>query len=111
MRIGWRRDWKRLVVGVRGGIAGRGGISFCAHQFLCSSGDSRVMSSKSVSSLAGSLITYFSLDLCESWKSLQRSLQNENSGFASESVGFLKMGQRNFMRLKIPQSALRCAWV
>jgi hypothetical protein len=30
---------------------------------------------------------------------------------ASESVGFLQMGQRNFMRLRIPQSAGRCAWV
>ena len=56
--------------------------------------------------MAGSLMTYFSLDQLPRSRSWQRSLQNGNSGTVAESVGFLQMGQRNFMRLRIPQSGM-----
>src|SRR5580700_9301515 len=80
-------------------------------QFLCSSFGLRSTSSKSVSSTAGSLITYFSLAHAPRSRSLQRSLQNGNSALASESVGFLQMGQRNFMHLRIPQTAQERDWM
>jgi hypothetical protein len=65
-------------------------------QFLSSS-DSWLESSVDAWSITGSLITYFPLAQAPRSSSLQRSLQNGNSSFASESVGLRQMGQWNFM--------------
>src|SRR5580704_11499395 len=65
-------------------------------QFLSSSA-SWLGVSELDSSIAGSLITYFSLAQAPRSSSLQRSLQNGNSALASESVGLRQIGQWNVM--------------
>jgi hypothetical protein len=65
-------------------------------QFFRSSA-SRSKPSGNDSSMTGSLITYFSLAHAPRSSSLQRSLQNGKSELESESVGFLQIGQWNFI--------------
>jgi len=60
-------------------------------------GGGQALSSGSNSSIAGSLILYFSLDQLPRSVSLQRSLQNGKSGEDSESVGVRQIGHRHFM--------------
>jgi hypothetical protein len=65
-------------------------------QFFRSSA-SRSRLSGNDSSMTGSQITYFSLAHAPRSRSLQRWLQNGKSELASESVGFLQIGQWNFI--------------